>query len=172
MKTAIRTTRPLPRHQFKGRRSWFSAPEAIDAAFIDPTPSIVLAEDDDLLREIFEMALINRGCEVRSARNGEEAWKLLCEAPFALLITDNDMPGLTGFGLVRRMRAESLAQPAILISGNMPWENPDLCDLLSPGAAIEKPFGIRELISTVCGLVAFQSNKVGAPPKVAAEQSG
>lgn len=162
-----RSRSPITDRQIEVTRSWFNPPKAIDDSFIDPKPSVVLAEDDDVLREMFSMVLTNRGCNVRSAKDGNEAWELLCEAPFALLITDHEMPGLTGLELVRKMRAKSLYQPTILISGNMPWNSPDFCELLSPGAAIEKPFAVNKLIAAMCGLIVFQSNTARTAPQSA-----
>jgi DNA-binding response OmpR family regulator len=165
--TQERSRSPITDRQIEGKRSWFNPPKVIDDSFIDPKPSIVLAEDDDVLREMFAEVLKNRGCNVRCATDGNAAWRLLREAPFALLITDYDMPGLTGLELVRKMRTESLHQPAILISGNMPWNKPDFYELLSPGAAIEKPFTISKLIAVMCGLIIFQSNTNRTAPRQA-----
>jgi DNA-binding response OmpR family regulator len=60
------------------------------------------------------------------------------------------MPRLTGLGLLRRVRAGTLnALPVILISGEMPWEDADLLDLVWPGMAMEKPFSFIELLTSV-----------------------
>ena len=150
-----------------GERSWFHAPATLDAAVIDPMPTIVLAEDNDILRETVALVLTKRGCLVRCAADGDQAWKLLCEAPFALLITDNEMPGLSGLELLRKMRSASLVQPAILMSGNMPWDVSDLRELLSPGTAVEKPFGINQLIAAISGLVVSQPKTSRVTPHFA-----
>jgi DNA-binding response OmpR family regulator len=128
----------------------------MNSSFIDFSPSIVLADDNDMVREMAARALTSRGCQVRCAADCHQAWGLLCEAPFALLITDNEMPGLIGLDLLRRMRAASFDQPAILMSGNIPGDVPDLRELLSPGAAIAKPFGVDQLVTALCALAVFQ----------------
>ncbi|MBE2253395.1 MAG: response regulator [Myxococcus sp.] len=68
----------------------------------------ILVVDDALssravVRHLLELA----GFEVWEAAEGEEAWGLLVAHPFSLLITDLQMPGLDGLGLMRRVRADA-----------------------------------------------------------------
>jgi DNA-binding response OmpR family regulator len=83
------------------------------------------------------------------ATDGEAGCAALGANGFDLLITDHDMRGLSGLDLLRRVRARLLDLPAILISGNMPWDETDLLELLPPGAALEKPFSMATLLAKV-----------------------
>ena len=65
--------------------------------------------------------------QVDTAADGEEGWKALhavSHAPdsYDLLITDHDMPGLSGLDLVKRLRAVHIALPVILATGKLPIE--------------------------------------------------
>jgi DNA-binding response OmpR family regulator len=93
------------------------------------------------------------GYRVSSAEDGEEGWSALCAGSYDLLITDHDMPRLSGLDLLRRLRAVKFDLPVILISGNMPWAEPDLLGMLQPGLALEKPFSFVGLMATVSSLL-------------------
>jgi DNA-binding response OmpR family regulator len=120
--------------------------------------SIVIAEDNELLREILAFELHRQGYDVYCAEDGESAWQLLSAHPVDLLITDNQMPKLSGLDLLRRMRAESLHQPVILMSGDMPRITPEIEELLNPGIAIAKPFALMDLLPRIAALLCLQIN--------------
>lgn len=71
---------------------------------------VVVAEDNDQLREMIQMILetmeIGHSIEVSHARNGLEAYKLLRELPYDLLITDLNMPKIDGESLLE-IRADA-----------------------------------------------------------------
>jgi CheY-like chemotaxis protein len=59
-------------------------------------PNILLVEDDDDTRELMALALGGAGFDVRPARSGREALAFLADSPYDLLVTDYDMPEMTG----------------------------------------------------------------------------
>jgi CheY-like chemotaxis protein len=59
-------------------------------------PHILLVEDDEDTRELMALALTGAGFLVRPASSGREALSLLAEMPYDLLVTDYDMPEMTG----------------------------------------------------------------------------
>lgn len=117
-------------------------------------PRLVVADDNQLLRDILTAHLTKEGYTVRGAEDGEAAWKSLTAEPFDLLVTDLEMPYLNGFELIRRMRTNDLAQPAILVSGNLPVMTPDMVALLNPGDALAKPFTLPDLLQKIWSLLA------------------
>jgi len=111
---------------------------------------ILIVDDDAGVREVLANLLRRSGYRVSCANNGEAGWEALCAESFDALITDHAMPRLTGLDLLRRVRTGTLnALPVILISGKMPWEEPDLLDLVWPGLAMEKPFSFFEMLTSV-----------------------
>ncbi|MFO1446943.1 MAG: response regulator [Opitutaceae bacterium] len=115
--------------------------------------SILVLDDDLAVRNALVETMRRAGYAVASAADGEEGWNALRRAEHDLVITDHDMPRLTGLDLVRRMRACRMDLPVILVSGRMPWEEPDLARVLIPGTAMEKPFRLADLLSTVRALL-------------------
>lgn len=79
----------------------------------------VLVVDDSLtVREVERQLLTGRGYDVELAVDGMQAWNLLRQSDFDLLVADVDMPRLDGIELVRMVRADArLARlPVIIVS--------------------------------------------------------
>ncbi len=109
----------------------------------------ILVVDDDLsLRKILHRILENGGYDVLSAASGEEALALCRRSNPAvdLLITDYNMPGMTGLELAREYRATDSAMRVIHMSGASPDEA--LRDeLAKPGRRfLAKPFRRDDLL--------------------------
>ena len=69
---------------------------------------ILVVDDDPIMREFALSQLAMPGGTIVTAGDGEEGWTALNEqGPFDLVLTDLEMPVLTGFGLVDRIRADS-----------------------------------------------------------------
>ena len=66
---------------------------------------VLLVEDDNNLREIFEMRLQAEGYETLSASDGEEALVVATKEKPALIIADVMMPKLSGFEMLETLRA-------------------------------------------------------------------
>lgn len=115
-----------------------------------PGPNLILVVDDDpSVQTLLAIGLRRTGYRVECREDGEAGWAALRESSFDLLITDHNMPKLTGVDLLRRLRAVPLHLPAILLSGNLPTQEPDLPRLLHPGAALAKPVLWTELLRQV-----------------------
>ena len=92
-----------------------------------PPRRILVVEDEPEIRRLNAVVLTDSGYEVDTADDGMMGWYALhatCHAPdsYDLLITDYNMPGLTGLDLVERLRAAHMALPVIMASGTLPME--------------------------------------------------
>jgi CheY-like chemotaxis protein len=79
----------------------------------------LVAEDDEFNRlVILEMlSLLYPQAEAVVASDGDEAAALAATRPFDLVLTDIDMPGLDGFGLLRRLRdGLGLGMPVVCVT--------------------------------------------------------
>lgn len=65
---------------------------------------ILLVEDDDNLREIYEARLLAEGYEIVTARNGEDALVVAKENKPDLIISDVMMPNISGFDMLDILR--------------------------------------------------------------------
>jgi CheY-like chemotaxis protein len=77
--------------------------------------TILVADDDRLLRESLCDVLSQMGCAARSAGNGGEAIQVLEHDRFDLLMSDVEMPDMTGFQLLSWVR-EHHPMPMVLMS--------------------------------------------------------
>ncbi|HEV2436395.1 MAG TPA: response regulator [Verrucomicrobiae bacterium] len=120
-----------------------------------PPPRILVVEDEPDIRRLNAEVLKSFGYNVDTAEDGEAGWKALRavrHAPesYALLITDHDMPGLTGLALVKKLRAARLALPVIMATGRLlPEDLFTRYGWLQPGAALIKPYSVEQLLGTV-----------------------
>jgi two-component system response regulator AtoC len=67
--------------------------------------AILIADDEESIRHVLTMLLTDRGYEVRSVSDGEEALRELQAHDYDALLTDVRMPKLDGLGLVRAAQA-------------------------------------------------------------------
>jgi len=117
-------------------------------------PRILIVDDVPGIREILVAVFDRAGYCAKAAEDGEDAWAALRADSFDLLITDHEMPRLTGTELLRRVRASSTRLPVILMSGRIPYEEEDLGELTRNGLMMTKPFSFNELLENVRSLLA------------------
>ena len=70
-------------------------------------PRILIVDDHPINRRLPAMVLTEQGWHCESAADGEEALRKLAAAPFDVVLLDLGMPGLSGFEVCRRIRADS-----------------------------------------------------------------
>jgi DNA-binding NtrC family response regulator len=112
-------------------------------------PSILLIDDDDSLRRVMEFSLIEAGYQVETAKNGEEGLLLFEKHTFDAVITDITMPGISGLGVLSKIRSHDAALPVIVITAYGTIES--AVEAMKQGASdyITKPFNRDELRLTL-----------------------
>ncbi|MDQ3000329.1 MAG: response regulator [Fibrobacterota bacterium] len=115
--------------------------------------TILLVEDEDMLRGLIRELLEIKGYAVLEASQGVEALDLLKEKgePVDLVLTDVVMPHMSGSELVERLRKEQPTLRVIFMSGYTGANNAAIHKSLEmPGVAfLQKPFRLNALISQV-----------------------
>ena len=86
------------------------------ASGVMSTRSILIADDDRALRESLSEAIADLGCATCTAGSGSEAIAALRARPFDLLLSDVDMPDMTGFQLLSWVHAHQPEPPVVLMS--------------------------------------------------------
>ena len=114
-----------------------------------PPCRILVVDDDSIVRRISAQALMDSGYHVDASEDGAAAWEALQIKAFNLLITDNNMPGLTGVELVKKLRSARMALPVILATGTFPTQEFTRCPWLQPAATLLKPYTFEEMLRTV-----------------------
>lgn len=91
------------------------APGSPGIADDGPVASILLIEDDPLVRRGLQLALSRHGHDVRTADTGEDGLRESGSAPPDLVVLDLMLPGIDGFEVCRRIRAAG-AVPVIMLT--------------------------------------------------------
>ena len=121
-------------------------------------PARILVVDDDAnLRRFNAQVLKRSGYQIDLAEDGASAWEALQSDGFDLLITDYNMPKLTGLDLIKKVRAARMPLPIILVSGALPVQEIEQDEELRTVVTILKPFSPKQLLTTV-NLVLFPSS--------------
>lgn len=110
---------------------------------------ILLVDHDTDIRQLEAEVLIRHGYQVDAAADTTTGWKALQAKTYDLLITDLDMPGLSGLKLVKRLRAARMALPVILASGTLTPAELNRTPWLHLSGALLKPVSPDQLLQTV-----------------------
>ena len=113
------------------------------------TKRILMVDDEPMICRLCVELLNDSGYEVDTAENGAVAWDALQRNRYDLLITDQEMPELSGLELIRKIQSARMTLPVIMVSGAMPVEELERHPELRINAALPKPFNIMEFINVV-----------------------
>jgi DNA-binding response OmpR family regulator len=130
---------------------------------------ILVVDDDPLIRQLNREVLSYSGYEVDAAVNGAAAWDALLANNYHLLITDNDLPQVTGVDLLKRVHATRMAMPVVLATATFPARELSQCPWLQPAAVLMKPYSFDELVETVQKVLRATAS---APAEMAPPPSG
>jgi DNA-binding NtrC family response regulator len=136
-----------------------------------PRITILIADDDAVIRHVTETVLRRHNYEVITAPDGDTALRLFKEAPetIQLVISDLSMPGLRGPDLISAVRKLSPNVAALLMSGTSPVAaSEDLPIILKPFSMDGFVAKVEELLSTK-DRSQTQSEQPAEPPRESGE---
>lgn len=126
---------------------------------------ILYVEDDPQLRRLGQLVLARSGYEVDTAADGTEGWAALQLAAYHLLVTDHNMPGISGLELAGHARRAGLGLPILLTSGSPGLKFEPAWNTLDHVTFLPKPFAPGLLLETVeQALVAADTGRPGLAP--------
>lgn len=113
------------------------------------TAPVLIVDDDALVRRLLTATLTRAGFRTEEAAGGAEALELLRRRPFAAVLLDNNMPGMSGLEVLERLRREEDTRtlPVLLVTGDD--EVSARVRGLQQGASdyVSKPFHPDELVA-------------------------
>jgi DNA-binding response OmpR family regulator len=117
----------------------------------DSRPTILVADDEEDLRELVTYRLTRSGYRVIGAGDGQEALELAAERTPDLMVLDVMMPKLDGYELTRRVRAEAALRsiPVILLTARSQESDIDRGFEVGADDYLKKPFNPDELVARV-----------------------
>jgi two-component system, sensor histidine kinase and response regulator len=140
-----------------------------DNGFLEGLPVLVV-DDNDTNRSILDKMLSNRGIRTTLADSGPAALEALqhaadCGNAFKLIVLDAHMPGMDGFALTERIKADPRfggAKIALLNSGAQRGDA-DCCRGLDVSACLAKPVGETELLKTMTRMLQSAARREARP---------
>ncbi|NUM56345.1 MAG: response regulator transcription factor [Candidatus Hydrogenedentes bacterium] len=111
--------------------------------------NVLIAEDDENIRNGLAELLNNEGYSTVLARNGAEALELFRKAAPDFVCLDIMMPGANGYDVCREIRKKNANVPVIFISAKSEEVDKVLGLELGADDYILKPFGVREVLARI-----------------------
>jgi two-component system response regulator PilR (NtrC family) len=108
--------------------------------------SVLVVDDEEIMREILETLLVREGYTVRLATNGAEGLDLARSLPFDAVIVDMMMPGLDGLQVLEELRKQDDELPVIMITAFASMENAIAAMKKGAFDYITKPFKNDEVL--------------------------
>ncbi|NJL01299.1 MAG: response regulator transcription factor [Spirulinaceae cyanobacterium SM2_1_0] len=124
--------------------------------------SILVVEDEDLIREMIVLALREQGYDVMTAADGRTALGLIqgndatAETPFDTIVLDLMLPQVNGLDICRLLRYQGNTVPILILSAKASETDRVLGLEVGADDYLTKPFSMRELVARCRALLRRQ----------------
>ncbi len=114
---------------------------------------VLVVEDEPRMASVLERALREEGAAVDVTGNGEDALWMAASTPYEAIVLDVMLPGLDGFAVCARLRAQEVWTPVLMLTARDAVD--DRVTGLDAGADdyLLKPFAVDELLARLRALV-------------------
>lgn len=109
---------------------------------------VLVIDDDAVVGRSFNRVLSDKGYEVDTARNGEEALKDIEAHDYDVVFTDIRMPGMDGLEVAEQIKARCPWTPIVVITGYGTEENEAKASVLGVSGFVRKPL-TPEMIESI-----------------------
>ncbi|MCX7956542.1 MAG: response regulator [Endomicrobia bacterium] len=125
------------------------------------TKRILIAEDEDDLRNLVKIYLEPYDLEILEAEDGEVAIQIAKEQKPDLILCDNNMPGLTGYEVLQKLKGDSDTRkiPIVMVTGKKFDEGMQMMIKLDAADFIPKPYEEDKIISVITKILGPLSKK-------------
>ncbi len=121
----------------------------------EPTPRVLVVDDEAHIVHVVSLKLRNAGFVVLTAADGEEAYEVVCNEHPDVVITDFQMPYMTGLELCVAMRENPQCADTPVLMLTARGHALDEADLARTNIreVVSKPFSPREILAHVLKLL-------------------
>jgi DNA-binding response OmpR family regulator len=127
-------------------------------------PTVIVADDEHPIRLILSQKLRAAGFEVRECRDGSEAAEEALRSPPDLVVTDFQMPEMSGLEMSKRLKAEPTTSgiPVLMLTAR--GHIIDKSELAQTNIrwVLSKPFSARQVLECVQTMFAIRQGKDAA----------
>jgi two-component system OmpR family response regulator len=114
-----------------------------------PEARLLVVDDEPNIRELLSASLRYAGFEVATAPDGQQALAMAAEFRPDLLVLDVMMPGLDGFGVVRRLRQNGMHTPVLFLTARDAADDKVTGLTLGGDDYVTKPFSLDEVLARI-----------------------
>ena len=114
-----------------------------------PRPRLLVVDDEPNIVELLSASLRYAGFEVQTAGSGEQALEVARRYRPDMLILDVMMPGIDGFGVLRRLRGDGERVPVLFLTARDGTEDTITGLTLGGDDYVTKPFSLEELLARI-----------------------
>jgi len=114
-----------------------------------PEARLLVVDDEPNIRELLSASLRYAGFEVATAPDGQQALAVAEQFRPDLLVLDVMMPGLDGFGVVRRLRQNGMHTPVLFLTARDAGEDKVTGLTLGADDYVTKPFSLDEVLARI-----------------------
>jgi excisionase family DNA binding protein len=119
--------------------------------------SILVVDDEEMVRLLFESTLEELGHKVTGAKSAAEGLELVKQRDFDLVFLDLKMPGMDGAELFRRIKEIKPKLPVTIITGYPDSEIMSRALAYGPFGVMNKPFGETDIVNAVSSFLGIIS---------------
>jgi two-component system, OmpR family, response regulator len=112
-----------------------------------PEATVLVVDDETNIVELLSVSLKFQGFEVYTASNGSAALDKAREVKPDAVILDVMMPGMDGFGVLRRLRADGIDAPALFLTARDSLQDKIAGLTLGGDDYVTKPFSLEEVVA-------------------------
>src|SRR5467141_566808 len=146
----FRQSQPFPRSVTRAQNASGVVCDETGEGVRKPMATILLIDDEESVRSLFQVALERAGYRVLTAENGKHGLRLLEHQEVDLIFVDIFMPEMDGLELIPLLRKTRPANKIIAISGGSGRRNYlDMAKHLGADDTLKKPFSLQELLDAV-----------------------
>ena len=120
-----------------------------------PSLHVLVVDDEESILHLIREILHSDGHQVSTASSGQEAYELIRQSRFDVIISDWKMPGMNGISLYQELldKDPAAAKKMLFMTGDVIKEN--FQDFLRQNArtCLPKPFALREFHSAIAGII-------------------
>jgi CheY-like chemotaxis protein len=140
-----------------------SRPKTTEADPLLAERSILVIDDEEVIRQTVQDVLTKHGCQVETAREGSEAMAMIHQRKYDLVLSDIRMPGFSGYEIFRAVKEQDAQCPVIFMTGFGYDPNHSIIRAHPEGlsAVLYKPFKVAELLDHVRAAVPDPDKKTG-----------
>lgn len=112
-----------------------------------PEARVLVVDDEPMILELLSVSLRYQGFEVETATDGAQALDRARSFRPQAMIVDVMMPGIDGFGLLPRLRADGIDAPVLFLTARDDVQDKVAGLTLGADDYITKPFSLEEVVA-------------------------